>query len=77
MVVPPDACPRRGDGDPIFGLQAMEALSIAFVAVMASAIIDLRRFRTMGAKAKVRAISTICVGGLVIAIQVLEHLTAR
>ena len=68
---------RGADGDPIFGLEGMEVLSIAFVALMASAIIDLRRFRTMNPRRKVRAISTIGVGVLVVALYSVERVTAR
>ena len=52
---------RGGDSDPIFGLETMEVLSIGFVALMVSAIIDLRRFRTMDPMRKSRAISIIGV----------------
>jgi hypothetical protein len=68
---------KQGHGDPIFGLEAMEVLSIAFVALMVSAIIDLRRFRTMDPMGRVRAIGTIGVGVMVVTIQCIESLTAR
>ena len=68
---------KRADGDPIFGLETMEVLSIGWVALMASAIIDLRRFRTMNPRGKVRAISTIGVGVLVVTLYWLERVTAR
>lgn len=67
----------RAGGDPIFGLETMEVLSIAFAVSMVSAIIDLRRFRTMAARDKVRAIGIIGVGALVLAIQLIERLTVR
>jgi len=60
---------RRAYGDPIFGLEAMEVFRFACVACMASAIIDLRTFRTMDQMGKVRAIGIIGVGVLVVAIQ--------
>ncbi len=68
---------KRADRDAIFGLEAMDALAIALVVSMVSAIIDLRGFRTMGSMAKVRNIGVIGVGLLVVAIQLIEHLTAR
>lgn len=67
----------RADRDAIFGLEAMDTLAIALVVSMVSPIIDLRGFRAMGAKAKVRNIGVIGVGLLVVAIQLIEHLTAR
>lgn len=67
----------KGAGrDAIFDLEAMDVLAIAFVVSMVSASIDLRRFRTMGSMARVRNIGIIGVGLLVVAIQVVEHLTA-
>jgi hypothetical protein len=68
---------KRADRDAIFGLEAMDAFAIALVVSMVSATIDLRRFRTMSSRAKVRNIGVICVGLLVVAIQLIEHLTAR
>ena len=68
---------KRADRDAILGLEAMDALAIALVVSMVSAIIDLRGFRTMGSNAKVRNIGVIGVGLLVVAIQLIEHLTAR
>jgi len=68
---------KRADRDAIFGLEGMDALAIAFVVLMASAIIDLRGFRTMGSMAKVRRIGIIGVGLLVVAIQLIEHLAPR
>jgi hypothetical protein len=68
---------KRVDGDPIFGLRAMDVLSIACVPAMAWAIIELRRFRTMDPMTKVRAIGMIGVGVMVIVIQLIERLTAR
>ena len=67
----------RASGDPIFGLEAMETLSIAFAVSMVSAIIDLRRSRTMVARDKVRAIGIIVVGAMVLTIQLIEFLTVR
>ena len=55
----------------------MDALAITLVVSMVSAIIDLRGFRAMGSMAKVRNIGVIGVGLLVLAIQLIEHLTAR
>jgi hypothetical protein len=73
-----DAIAFRGaDGDPIFGLGAMEVFSIACVAMMGSAIIDLRKFRTMDPMDRVRDIGAIGVGVLVVAIELIERLTAR
>src|SRR5260221_5556994 len=68
---------KRADRDAIFGLEAMDALAIALVVSIVSAIIDLRGFRTMGSMAKVRNIGVIGVGLLIVAIQLIEHLTAR
>ena len=68
---------KRAGGDPIFGLEAMDVLSIACIAAMASSIIDLRRFRTMDPMLKVRTISVIGVGALVVTIQCIERLTTR
>jgi len=63
--------------DAIFGLEAMDALAIACVALMASSIIDLRRFRTMGRRARFWAINAIGVGLFIVAIQLIEHLRTR
>ena len=68
---------KRADRDAIFGLEAMDALAIAFVVSMVSAIIDLRGFRTMDAMEKVRNVGVIGIALLVVAIQLIEHLTAR
>ena len=68
---------KGSDRDAIFGLEAMDALAIALVVSMVSAIIDLRGFRTMGAMTKVRNIGVIGVGLLIVAIQLIEHLTPR
>jgi len=68
---------RREDGDPIFGLEAMEVVSIGCVAVMASAIVDLRKFTTMDPEDKVWAFGAIGVGVLVVAIYWIERVTAR
>jgi hypothetical protein len=68
---------KRAGRDAILGLEAMDALAIALVVSMVSAIIDLRGFRAMGSMAKVRNIGVIGVGLLVLAIQLIEHLTAR
>lgn len=68
---------RGGGGDPIFGLEGMDVLSIACVAMMTSAIVDLRRFRTMAPMGRFRAIGAIGAGALVVAIQLVERLTAR
>ena len=67
----------RADGDPFFGLEAMAVIAMGFGALMVSAIIDLRRFRTMNALGKVRAIGAIGVGLLVVAVYWFERLTAR
>jgi hypothetical protein len=68
---------KRADRDAIFGLEAMDALAVAVVVSMVSAIIDLRGFRTMDAIEKVRNVGVIGVGLLVVAIQLIEHLRAR
>jgi hypothetical protein len=68
---------KRGGGDPIFGLETMTMLAIAFVPSMVSAIIDLRKFRTMDANGRVREIGILCVGAMVEAIYWIERLTTR
>ena len=68
---------KRAGRDAILGLEAMDVFAIALVVSMVSAIIDLRGFRTMGSNAKVRNIGVLGVGLLVVAIQLIEHLTAR
>jgi hypothetical protein len=68
---------KRADRDPIFGLEAMEVLSIAFIALMGLAIIDLRKFRTMDPMERVRTIGILGVGVMVLSIELLEHLTTR
>jgi hypothetical protein len=68
---------KGADRDAIFGLEAMDAFAIALIVSMVSAIIDLREFRTMGSMAKVRNIAIIGLGLMVVAIQLIEHLTAR
>jgi len=68
---------KRADRDAIFGLEAMDALAIACVVMMPSAIIDLRRPRSIDPMGRSRPIGIIGVGVLVVAIQCFEHLTAR
>ena len=68
---------KRADRDPVFGLEAMDALAVACVVSMVSAIIDLRRFRTLGPLGKPYTIGIIVVGVMVVTIQVIEHLTTR
>jgi hypothetical protein len=64
-------------GDPIFGLETLDVLAIGCGAYMASAIIDLRRFRTMTATERVRAIGGIGIGVMVLTIFCIERFTAR
>jgi len=68
---------KRAGRDPIFGLKTMDVLSIAFIALMAWAIIDLRSFRTMDPTERVRTISIIGVGVMVLTIECIDLLTAR
>jgi hypothetical protein len=53
---------RAPDGDPIFGLGSFEVLSLGFIVYMLSAIIDLRKFRTMNLRWKAQRIATIGLG---------------
>ena len=68
---------RRAGGDPMFGVQAMDAFAIGFACLMASAIIDLRKFRTMNARTRVRSIGILGAGAMVVGIQLIERFTAR
>jgi hypothetical protein len=68
---------KQGRGDPIFGREAMEVFTIACVAMMASAIIDLRKFRTMDRDRKFRAIGAIGVGLMVVTIYCIERVTTH
>jgi len=67
----------RAGSDPISRQEAMEAFSIACVVMMVSAIIDLRKFRTMPAMDRVREIGVIGFGVLVITIDLIERFRAR
>jgi len=55
----------------------MDALAIGCVALMVSAITDLRRFRTMDPMDKVRNIGALGVGAMVVTIQLIEHFRPR
>lgn len=68
---------KRADRDAIFGLEAMDALAIAFIVSMVSAVIDLRRFRTMDSMSKVRNIGIIGAGLMIVTIELIERVTAR
>lgn len=67
----------RPDGDPIFGLEALDVLSIAFVLAMTSSVIDLRRSEPMGPLGRSRNIATLVAGALVLVIELIEHLSTR
>jgi len=64
-------------GDPIFGLETLDVLALGCVALMGSAMIDLRKFRTMSALQRVRRIGGIGVGVMVLTIYCIERLTAH
>lgn len=68
---------RAPGGDPLLGLNLPEVLALAFALLMVSAIIDLRRFRTMVASGKARTIGMLFLGVLVVTIYWIERLTGR
>jgi hypothetical protein len=62
----------RTGRDPIFGLEPMKALSVAFVAFLPTLIIDLRKFRSIDAQDKVYTIAALGIGVMLAVYWVLE-----